>query len=79
MDNIEKRLTACFSAVLTELAPEEIAQASSTSVASWDSLAAVTLLAVVEEEFGIRIDDEDSAKFYSFQNILTYLQQAAGK
>ena len=62
MDNIEKRLTACFSAVLTELAPEEIAQASSTSVASWDSLAAVTLLAVVEEEFGIRIDDEDSRR-----------------
>jgi acyl carrier protein len=77
MDDIEKRLTACFSAVLTELAPEEIAQASSTSVASWDSLAAVTLLAVVEEEFGVRI--EDSAKFDSFKNILTYLQQTTGK
>jgi acyl carrier protein len=79
MDDIEKRLAACFSAVLTDLAPEEIAQASSTSVESWDSLAAVTLLAVVEEEFGIRIDEEDSAKFDSFKNVLAYLQQEKGK
>jgi len=76
MDEMEKGLAACFSAVLPELAPEEIRQASITSVKSWDSVATVTLLAVVEEEFGISIDDEDPARFDSFKNILTYLQQA---
>ncbi len=78
MDEMEKRLAACFSAVLPELAPEEISQASATSVESWDSVATVTLLAVVEEEFGISIDDEDPARFDSFKNILTYLQEAVG-
>lgn len=78
MDEMEKRLAACFSAVLPELAPEEISQASATSVESWDSVATVTLLTVVEEEFGISIDEEDPARFASFKNILTYLQEAVG-
>jgi len=76
MDEMEKRLVACFSAVLPELGPEEIRRASATSLESWDSVTTVTLLAVVEEEFGITVDDVDPAKFDSFQNILAYLQQA---
>ena len=76
MNEMERRLAACFSAVLPELAPEQICQASSTSVESWDSVATVTLLAVVEEEFGISIDDVDPARFNSFKDILTYLQKA---
>jgi acyl carrier protein len=76
MDEMEKRLAACFSAVLPELAPEEISQASAASVEGWDSVATVTLLAVVEEEFGISIDVEDPARFDSFKDILTYLHEA---
>jgi acyl carrier protein len=76
MDEMEKRLAACFSAVLPQLTPEEISQASATSVESWDSVTTVTLIAVIEEEFGISIDDVDPAKFDSFKNILSYLQQA---
>jgi acyl carrier protein len=75
MDEMEKRLAACFSSVLPDVDPEEIRQASATSVQSWDSVTTVTLIAVIEEEFGISIDDVDPAKFDSFQNILTYLQQ----
>jgi acyl carrier protein len=77
MDEMERRLAACFSAVLPDLAPDEIGQATSTSVEGWDSVATVTLLTVVEEEFGISIDDENPARFNSFRNILTYLQEAA--
>ena len=76
MDEMEERLAGCFAAVFPELAPEEIAQASSTSVESWDSVAGVTLLAVVEEEFEISIEVEDPARFDSFKHILTYLQEA---
>ena len=76
MDEIEKRLAACFSAVLPDLSPDEIKNASTTSVDSWDSVTTVTLLAVIEEEFAISIEDLDPAKFDSFQNILTYLQLA---
>ena len=78
MDEMEKRLAACFSAVLPQLTPEEIIQASATSLQSWDSVTTVTLIAIIEEEFGISIDDVDPAKFDSFKNILSYLQQTVG-
>jgi acyl carrier protein len=75
MNDQEERLTGCFLAVFPDLATNEIAQASSTSVQSWDSVANVTLLAVVEEEFGINIEVDDLAKFDSFKGILIYLQE----
>lgn len=77
MDEMEQRLAVCFSSVLPDLAPEEIRHASASTVASWDSVATVTLLAVVEEEFGINIADEDPARFDSFKNILSYLEKVA--
>lgn len=79
MDKIEARLVACFLAVFPNLTAEGIAQASATSMKSWDSLATVTLFAVIEEEFGISVDDENSVRFDSFTNILTYLQGAVGR
>ena len=77
MDDLENRLAACFSAVLPELTAEEIPEASATSVKSWDSVATITLIAVVEEDFGITIDVEDPARFDSFQSILEYLRGVA--
>ena len=79
MDNQQKRLVACFLAVFPELAPEEISQASSITVESWDSVASVTLMAVVEEEFEISIELDDPARFDSFEHILGYLQELNGK
>jgi acyl carrier protein len=75
MNDQEERLTGCFLSVFPDLATNEIAQASSTTVQSWDSVANVTLLAVVEEEFGINIEVDDLAKFDSFKGILSYLQE----
>jgi acyl carrier protein len=75
MNDQEERLTGCFLSVFPDLATTEIAQASSTTVQSWDSVANVTLLAVVEEEFGINIEVDDLAKFDSFKGILSYLQE----
>jgi acyl carrier protein len=75
MDEQQKRLANCFCAVFPELSGEEVTQASSTTVQSWDSVAVVTLLAVIEEEFGINIGEDDPSKFDSFQAILRYLQE----
>jgi acyl carrier protein len=76
MDEKEIRLTKCFLAVFSELADSEVNNASSSSVASWDSVTTVTLLALVEEEFGINIEVEDASRFDSFQEILSYLTTA---
>jgi acyl carrier protein len=79
MDEQQKRLASCFSAVFPELSSEEIFHASPATVPSWDSVAVVTLLTVIEEEFGISIEEDDPAKFDSFQRILCYLQDAERK
>lgn len=76
MDEQKRRLVNCFSAVFPELSSEEIIEASSATVHSWDSVAVVTLLAVIEEEFRITIDEEDPTRFDSFQAIFDYLQES---
>jgi acyl carrier protein len=40
-------------------------------------LATVTLIGVVEEEFGIRIDLEDVEELVSFEGVLKHLQTPA--
>lgn len=76
MDQIEAKLAGCFASVLPELSPDEIVRASAASVESWDSVATVTLIAVVEEEFGISIEVEDPAQFDSFQGFLNFVRKA---
>ena len=78
MDNMKERLAACFAAVFTDLAQEDIYLASTASLASWDSVTTVTLIAVVEEEFDITIEIDDPAQFDSFQRILEYLRRQMG-
>jgi acyl carrier protein len=74
MDEIEKRLRKVFETVFPELAPEQIPSASQSSVENWDSVAAITLINVIEEEFGIQMEFEDAAELTSFSKILEYLQ-----
>lgn len=79
MDEQQRRLANCFYAVFPELSSEEVIHASSSTVQSWDSVAVVTLLTVIEEEFGISIEEDDPAKFDSFQRVLSYLKEAERK
>jgi acyl carrier protein len=73
MDENASRLADCFLAVFPDISADEIAHASSASVQSWDSVATVTLLAIVEEEFGIEIEVKELARFVSFGGILSFL------
>ncbi len=75
MDEQQARLANCFLAVFPDLSADEISSATSATVPSWDSVAGVTLLAVVEEEFGIALETDDLSRFDSFQDFLTYLRQ----
>jgi acyl carrier protein len=75
MTDTRSRLLRCFNAVFPDLNDEEIPRASMTSVGSWDSLASVTLIAVVEEEFDIQVTAEDLEQFVSFELILGHLQE----
>jgi|SRR5215469_8919817 len=79
MDQIEEKLISCFSAVLPELSSEEILQASAVNALNWDSVATVSLIAVIEEEFGISIEIDDLSQFDSFQGILGYLKRGTAQ
>lgn len=77
MDDIQLRLEKCFSGVFPKLAREEVPNASPDVVASWDSVASVTLFATIEEEFGLEIDVQDLTELTSFQQIHQYLLRRA--
>lgn len=75
MNDVRDRLTQCFAAVFPDLSPSEIPRASMTSVANWESLSTVTLISVIEEEFGIEVPAEDLEAFVSFELIADWLEE----
>jgi acyl carrier protein len=80
MDDAQIHLVKCFSAVFPTLSPSEMLQASTTTVRVWDSVASVTLFAMIEEEYGIEIDMNELTEMTSFERILAYLLKIeAGK
>ena len=68
----------CFAAVFADLNNNEIQRASHTSVAKWDSLATVTLVSVIEEEFNVSVPPEDFEYFISFYLLLDFLKRRTG-
>jgi acyl carrier protein len=79
MPDLERRLINCFAIAFPDLSPREIPSASAGSLASWDSLAGITLISLIEEEFGVSIPPDDVPDLVSFELILDYLKRLTGK
>jgi acyl carrier protein len=75
MDNIEQRLVKVFETVFPDLTVEQIQAATQSTVPTWDSVAAITLMNVMEEEFAIEIDFDRAAELSSFPEILGYVKE----
>ena len=73
MDNVSTRLIKCFEMVFPDMAQSEITIATQDTVGAWDSVAAITLLNVIEDEFQITMDLDMAAELDSFQKIQNYL------
>lgn len=67
MTDTQARLTRCFQAVFPDLSEGEIVRAAVGRTASWDSVATVTLVAAVEEEFAMQFDMSEIENLTSFQ------------
>ena len=78
MNEIRERLVRCFSATFPDLSLEQIETATPTTVEAWDSLASLTLVAVLEEEFAIQIEPEDIEHLVSFERALDYVTRRVG-
>jgi acyl carrier protein len=74
--DLDDRLVRCISSVFPTLTEQEIRVASSEMLLEADSLAAVTLIALIDEEFGVEIDPDRLLELGSFQGIGQYLRQA---
>lgn len=75
MPQFEERLIRCFASVFPGYSPEQIVCISEDSDGVWDSLAAVTVAAVVQEEFNVEIDPEVLPQLGSFQMYRSYLSR----
>ena len=74
MSNTEERLVNCFGIVFPNLSREEIVRSSTASVATWDSLATVTLVSVIEEEFGLTMTPAEYEYLVSFELVRECLE-----
>jgi acyl carrier protein len=51
-----------------------IAGCSQATVATWDSIAAITLVNVIEDEFGFQMDFDLLPELDSFERVLLYVR-----
>jgi acyl carrier protein len=78
MTQARDTLRGCFAVAFPDLPPEQIPSAGVDTVAEWDSLRAVVLVALIEEAFAIRIPGRDYAQLRSSPAISAYLRDVAG-
>ena len=79
MDDVEirEKLLKCFSAVFPDLNPVDIQSANIENTSGWDSIAHVTLLTLVSEEFGVEVDFEKFESAISFSAFLILIAETA--
>jgi acyl carrier protein len=78
MDEQSKRLMTCFRTVFGDLPDAEILTASTTTLAAWDSVASITLVNVIEEEFQIQFDYDAIPELTSFDAVAQYVSAIDG-
>lgn len=74
MADTRQRLISSFQVIFPGLTEAQIQEASPDSVSTWDSVATVTLVNVIEEEFGLEIALDDVRHVLSFTLMLDYVR-----
>ena len=64
MTNIEKLKNAFVEGL--ELPVEEVENATMEKVEKWDSIGQMSLIAIIEDSFGIELEQEEVMRFTSF-------------
>lgn len=74
MNDIQNKLKQCFLTVFPELNENAVEKASINSVEGWDSVATITLVAVIQEEFGVEFTTDEIGLLTSYESILCILK-----
>ncbi len=72
--DVRERASRCFQNVFPGLPQGEIPHASMASLAAWDSLAHVTLLMAIEEEFSLTFSPADFQELTSYDLIIDFME-----
>lgn len=75
MPGFDERLSTLFRAAFPDVNPKKVSEATRDSVAQWDSVAALTLLSLIEEEFGRQFDLQEAAEWTSYAQIRAVLEK----
>lgn len=75
MNNSQEKLIECFLVVFPNLDRSAVPAASVETVREWDSVAQVSLLTVIGEEFQIEIDYEEFDGVTSFAAMAERIEQ----
>ena len=75
MDRIT-RLINCFRTVFPDLPESAIPEANQAAVLAWDSVATITLINVIDDEFHVMLDFERLEEFNSFAAINAFLARS---
>ena len=79
MSHIQSRVAACFMSVFPDLAEGDVTRASQASLSQWDSVAHVTLLSAIAEEFQIELDEESFESLASYLLIVDFVEGQLGQ
>jgi acyl carrier protein len=71
----DDRLVRCFASVFPTLSEGEIRTAAVGPLFEVDSLAWVTLVALIDQEFGVNAEPSDLLELGSFEGISQFLQR----
>src|SRR5262249_27612456 len=74
VSELDTRLSALFRATFPDLGAQDLADVTRDSVAGWDSIAVMTLFALIEEEFGASLALEESVEWTSYAKIRDALE-----
>jgi acyl carrier protein len=74
MDKHQMRLVNCFVTVFPDLPESEIRNCSQITNLKWDSVASISLVNVIEDEFGFQVDFDILPELDSFERILAYVK-----
>ena len=74
MSRDDDALVRCFVAAFPSLRPEDVPEANVEDVAEWDSLGALTLIALIEEQFALSIPESALEGLSSYSAVQDYLR-----
>ena len=75
MSDQDDRLVRCFASVFPTLSEEEIRASNVVPLFDLDSLAGVTFVTLIDQEFGVNVELPDLLEMGSFEAISQFLRK----